>query len=309
MRLEDPVAQEIIQFISENAPVRTNALVKDLKKMHPKAPGKNNGYSAAQIYRQLKWLINSGIVSKINAEEVKEYGKNETNPKASYLVLNTTDKRKVHLDHLFNTFDEQDTDDKKDTLDEFNVYASSFLLTPDRLDNLAQFFIDADEELASKLLKIFHNHQRFNKIEPSNTSDFLDILRELLRKYPTGLSKDTNFRRNLIYLLSHYQDPIIIEQIKFDLKHGLLTQYKDHYSESEAAYIIEQYSEELFECYRELRRKAKPEQRQTLLELIQSAVEKSSNPKVRGDNLSAIKSQPPSKSLKMTVGRHFGGKR
>lgn len=308
MRLEDPVAQEIIRFISENAPVRTSVLIKKIQEEHPTTPGKYNGYSQAQIYRQLNWLIKSRIVSKITVEEVKAYGINETNPNAIYLVLATTDKRKVHLDHLFNTFDEQDCDEKKDTLDEFNVYASSFLLTPDRLDNLAQFFIDADEELTSKLLNIFYTHQRFNKIEPGNTSDFLDILRDLLRKYPTGLSIDTNFRRNLIFLLSHYQDPIIVEQIKFDLKHGLLTQYKEQYANPEAATIINQHSEELFECYRELRRKDKPEQRQVLFDLIQSAIEKSSNPKVRGDNLAAIKSPPILKNLKIKMPR-LGGKR
>jgi len=306
MRLEDPVAQEITRFISENAPVRTGVLIKKMQVEHPTTPGKYNGYSTAQIYRQLDWLNKSGIVSKITVEEVKAYGINETNPNAVYLVLTTTDKRKVHLDHLFNTFDEQDSDEKKDTLDEFNVYASSFLLTPDRLDTLAQFFTDADEELTSKLLNIFYNHQRFNKIEPSNTCDFLDILRDLLKKYPTGLSIDPNFRRNLIFLLSHYQDPIIVEQIKFDLKHGLLTQYKEQYLE--AASIIDQYSEELFECYRELRRKAKPEQRQALLELIKSAVKKSSNPKVRDDNFAAIKSSPLPKNLKIKMPR-LGGKR
>lgn len=279
-----------------------------MKKEHPTTPGKYNGYSQAQIYRQLDWLKKSGIVSKITAEEVKAYGKNETNSNAIYLVLTTTDKRKVHLDHLFNTFDEQNCEERKDTLDEFNVYASSFILTPDRLDNLAHFFNDADEELTSKLLNIFYNHQRFNKIEPGNKGDFLDILRDLLRKYPTGLSIDTNFRRNLIFLLSHYQDPIIIEQIKIDLKHGLLTQYKEQYANPETATIIDQYSEELFECYRELRRKAKPEQRQTLLELIKSAVKKSSNPKVRDENLAAITSSQLSKNLKIKMPR-LGGKR
>ncbi|WP_157196636.1 hypothetical protein [Methanococcoides burtonii] len=95
----------------------------------------------------------------------------------------------------------------------------------------------------------------------------------MIQRIPEPLSRHSNLRSHIIYLLGFYNDPAVVERLKKDavtLDH--LHEIKEEYKLGTAANIIEEHREELYDFEEKLRLENKIEEAQFIAEIRATAL-------------------------------------
>jgi hypothetical protein len=134
------------------------------------------------------------------------------------------------------------------------------------------------DELVDSLLEILFRYITEKDIEPSNTDNFLEILKSILQHYKVSPDEYPMLRRHITWLLGYYKDSFVIDQLKMDAETlDDLSSVKCDYCDSLIAPFIEEHSLDLFNFQMELTLQGK----ERASEIISQIKDEASNPKPR----------------------------
>jgi hypothetical protein len=236
------------------------------------------GYSKKSIDRKLANMTKAGILTSLKYNELQKYGIKETDKRASYPIPKKTLKMKEDLDKTFSYLDSSDVTTKKLILKEISRYEIKYVLDPYQLDILAKHLDTESDELVDSLLEILFRYITKKDIEPSNTENFLEILKSILQHYKVSPDEYPMLRRHITWLLGYYKDSFVIDQLKMDAETlEDPSSVKCDYCDPLIAPFIEEHSHELFNFQMELRSKGK----EKASEIISQIKDEASNPKPR----------------------------
>ncbi|ETA69399.1 hypothetical protein MettiDRAFT_2898 [Methanolobus tindarius DSM 2278] len=255
---------DIINYLSGYRVVKKGEIIKEFLSRYPR------GYSKRTIERRLKDFEKDGIIEIIDAKQVKKYGVNESDHRVKYIILKEHAEIKKHIDSVFEFFDCGDSEDKMAALAEMKTYNDCYVLNALQLDILAKNLTENDIELSSQIFLTIFNHIFYKKIQPSDTNAFIKKLRLILKSIPS--QPHTALRKNIILLLSMYNDKTVVEQlIKDATSMDNISDVKEIYDIVYAARIIEESRTELFNLERELKKKGKEKNAEIISQIRQQA--------------------------------------
>ena len=265
---------EVLEYLNAIGYVRRGRLVNYLMETHPN----ERGYGKKSIDRKLAVMTKTGILVSLKYDELQKYGIKETDRRASYPIPEKTLNHKKNLDKTFSYLDSADVTTKKLILEEISRYEKKYVLDPYHLDVLAEHLDAEDDELVDSLLEILFRYITEKDIEPSNTDNFLKILRSTLEHYKVSPDEYPMLRRHITWLLGYYRDSFVIDQLKMDAETlDDLSSVKCDYCDPLIASFIEEHSLELFNFQMELKLKGK----EKASDIISQIKDEASNPKPR----------------------------
>lgn len=245
---------EVAELLAEKGRIRRAQLVNDLLEGHKG----ERGYSLKSINRKLDQMIKTEFLISLKFKDLQKYGIEETDRRASYLILKKSLKMKEDLDKIFSYLDSGEPDVQKQVLEELARYKEKYVLDPHQLDVLAVHLDSKDDELVNDLLDILFKYITEKGIEPSNKEKILENLRALLKRHKKSPIENPNLRRRVTGLLGYYRDSFVIEQLKEDAEtlEDPTSVSSDYYSEFIAP-LIEEHSLELFNFQMDLKLRGK----------------------------------------------------
>ncbi|MDA0525462.1 hypothetical protein [Methanococcoides alaskense] len=252
------IEKAIRDSLKESSPVRTKELIEDIKKL---------GYGESTIYKHISEMND---ISIIKYKKLKEFGIEETDGRAVYIMLKKAAKLKEHYESILKLLESENSIERNLTIKEIYEYYKNRGLNQFELDkliiilNLTHENLDKniveilDVESINVLLSIFHECFIDKKIKPDNVAALLDTLKSLLKKFPKKQENHPDLRRNIIRLLGFYNDEAVIEQIKIDATNleDPSSVENDYYFDFDSN-IIEEQITALFNFEMELRKDGK----------------------------------------------------
>lgn len=253
---------QIMNYIAEKGFVRTGELIDNLARKDPKdgesketEAGENNKKSRRTIQRRLKMMKKpEGSIVVPTSEQLKKYGIENPDGRATYLTLRETIERDKDFDTIINLLNTGDNIDKKMVLREINR-CKEYILHPSQLDYLVSNLDNEDAELTEGFLVVLHQYITKKKIKPQDKKKILvKKLKEVLKRYPNGHEKRTMIRTCAIRLLGDYDDKAVIEQLIKDCDEGRLSKFKHDYNSWAIAKAVKKERKKLFDLENRLRR-------------------------------------------------------
>ncbi|ABE51536.1 hypothetical protein [Methanococcoides burtonii] len=259
----------VISILQSTPFIRKRDLIKKLQTNFQE----NRGYSHENIQRKLYDMQGAGTLLVIRYEDLQKYGIKEEDKRSTYVTLRRTGKITSHLDVAINKLQSNNPIKQKMALKEIESYEKHYALNPKQLDMLVSILKSDDTNLLDHVLRIVYNYIEYKKIDPSNETKTIDVLRSLLKKYPEPLRTHTNLRSHLIFLLGYYNDSAVVERAIRDAETlDNLHEIKEEYQLGTAANIIEEHREELYEFEEKLRLENKIEAAQFIAEIRATAL-------------------------------------
>ena len=262
---------EVVDILARIRYFRRTQLIEHLLEVHKG----ELGYSEKTINRKLDEMIKNGTIISLKYDDLSKYGIKETDKRVSYLILKRTMKTKEDLDKIFSYMDSSEPDIQKEVLKEI-TRNGKYVLDPYQLATLATHLNSNDNELVDILLVILCEYIIEKNIEPSNRDKLLENLRFFLKKHNTGTLEYPNVRRRILWLLGHYGDSSVIEQLKKDAENledpNIVV---SEYCNEQVAPLIEEHLFELFKFRIELKLKGK----EKASEFISRIKDRACNPK------------------------------
>lgn len=279
---------EILRYIEKGRFVRVEKLIDYFENEDPKKGGSKgannnenkNKKSRRTIKRYLKEMTKEeeGPLVILNKEQVKRYGIDENDGRAKYLALKETVERERYLDQVFELLSTGDNIDKKTALNEIK-HQQEYILYSSQLDVLVSNLDNKDPGFIEDLFYILHNHIIIREISPENGTNFLEMLRNLLKQYEEGHENYITLRSHIIWFLGYYNDKAVIEQLKKDIEAGRLSKLNKDYLNIFTARVIEEARTELFYLENRLRKEGDIETADILGQIRRQAAAKAEKPK------------------------------
>lgn len=229
---------------------------------------KTRGYSVENIQRKLYDMQGKGILLVLKFENLQQFGIKDDDKRSCYVTLRRTEEILSHLDSVINKLKFNNPIQQKMALKEIERYEQNYVLNPKQLDLLVSQLKADDITLIEHILRIIYTYIDKKNIDPANESETIENLRLLLDRYPEPLTRYTNLRTHIIYLLGHYNDASVIERLKKDAEtlenlHDIVHDYESEYT----ANIIEEHREELYNFEEQLRLDGEDEPAQFIAEI------------------------------------------
>jgi hypothetical protein len=288
--------EEVIAYLQENTYERPEKLVDSFNKRHTtlkedSKPDVELGYSKPTIKRHLKKMINSGLILKLEGDNISKYGFPDVDGRGKYFVLPETLKYKHHFDEVLSYLESKDDEDVEDdedvkmALKEMELFEQEYTFDSKQLDSLVKKLTSSDISLVNSLLRIIYGYITEKRIKPYDEKNFLNVLRSLLKEYPEKVRDYPNLRTRVIFLLGCYDDEAVIDQLKKDAEHlDDPDSVKEDYFSEYTSKVIESHRTDLFNFERELRKKGNTAAAQLITEVRYQAM----------NNLGLIEKRPKS---------------
>lgn len=263
MNIDDAdIDAQIINYIAEKGFVRTGELIDNLERKNPKSGesketevGEKNKKSKRTIQRRLEMMKKpEGSIVVPTSEQLRKYGIEDPDGRATYLTLRETIERDKDFDKIISLLNTGDNIDKRMVLREINR-CKEYILFPSQLDYLVSNLDNEDAELIEGFLFVLHQYITKKKIKPKGEDKILvKKLENVLKRYPDGHEKRTMIRTYAIRLLGDYDDKAVIGQLIKDCDEGRLSKFKDDYDSWAIAKAVKKERKKLFDLENRLRR-------------------------------------------------------
>lgn len=253
---------EVIDYLSKKGYVRRRDLLQYFMELH-KGDKDYSGYSEKSINRKLDSMVKRKLITILKNGDLKKFGIEDNDKRASYLTLKKTEEITEHIDTVIEKISSDNPVKQKMALREIERYEKQYVLTPKQLDTLVSQLDTEDIDLTDQIIRIIYTYIDKKSIEPYNVPATINMLRELLNRYPHPLPSNKNLRTYFIFLLGHYNDYAVVERLKKDAEElGNLHEVLGEYESSYTANVIEEHREELYDFEENLRLEGKEEQAQ-----------------------------------------------
>ncbi len=215
------------------------------------------GYSEKTIDRKLSQMKKEDL-PRLGYDDYEKYGIIEKNKKVVIYVSEKYKKLKEDLDKIFEYIKSDDPVAQKLAFEEIRRHDGEYFFDPEQLDILASRLDSKDNEFVNSLVDTLCEYILGRDTEPSNKDKLLEILRNLLNKCNIGSFEYPNLRRHVLWLLAHYKDSTVIDQLKRDAEKledptNIVAEYCNEY----VAPLIEEHLFELFDLQIKLRQEGK----------------------------------------------------
>ncbi|MGD0080916.1 MAG: hypothetical protein ABSB80_09755 [Methanoregula sp.] len=238
-------------MLESSGMVRRRALIKKLTELHPD----ERGYTIPTINRQIAHLRKRGLILAIKNDQFADYGIEDPDENAVYLVLKKADERREFIDSILPLLELKDEGDIIATLDEIDRYRGEYHLNSNQLNQVISALKSKNVKIVEKTLWIFYYYMSTLNVNPSD----IDLLKESLKKVLFRFCRDKivspNIHHGALVLLGILKDPAVVDQLMFDAQNlERLTQVSGRYHEPLLAAAIEAQRAPLFEFERKLRK-------------------------------------------------------
>jgi hypothetical protein len=252
---ENDFETEVKLYLMQKGRAKKPQLIEDLMKKH-----KNElGYSLKSIIRKLDNMRSQGIIKRIDYDNFEKYGIKDTDKRACYYILKSIYEIEEHIDNVLERLSSEEPMKQKMVLKEIARYRQMYFLNSEQLDLVVAQFCKGikkgiiDDDLTGKLLFLLYSYILKKNIEPDNKTKTIDLLLNLLDKYPIPSSTNVNLRTHIIYLLGHYGHESVIEQLKKDARiQQDFSSIEVIYNSRDTAGLIEEHRDELYKLEEEL---------------------------------------------------------
>ena len=254
-------------YLHKKGPVRRETLINYLIEA--------NGYSRSSVERKLTNLKKQGVIVVLNTkEEFDKFGIKEEDKRSAYITTKDSFERKRHIDKVFEYLENGDDIDIESALAEIKRYEKLYVMDSKQLDNLVTILGDtANVKIVDNILSIIYKHVIIKEIVPSDEENLLQVLQNLLYKFPEGHPNHSMLRRHILRLLGYYEDRAVIEKLIKDTENGQLSQFKNDYLTNFTSKVIEEGRIELFELEIKLRKTGDKNTAETLNKIRNYAIE------------------------------------
>ncbi|WP_407355416.1 hypothetical protein [Methanolobus sp. WCC5] len=246
----------VISLLQKTPFIRKRQLIESLRTEFKKT----RGYSIENIQKKLYDMEHKGILLVISPKNFQKFGIKDEDKRSRYVTLKKTEEIASHLDSVIGNISSDNSIKQKMALRELERYEKYCLLNPRQLDILIAQLDTEDIDFIDNILRIVYTYIDKKDIEPYDSPKTIEMLRNLLNKYPKPLlHRNKNLRTHFIYLLGHYNDYAVVERLKKDAEElDNLHEMRD-YESNYTANIIEDHREELYEFEEKLRLEGKEE--------------------------------------------------
>lgn len=306
------IEDDVITYLQEHTYERPEKLVDAVNKKHTTLTedGKEDvelGYSKPTIKRHLKKMIDSGLILKLEGDNISKYGFPNVDGRGKYFVLPETLKYKRHFDEVLSYLESKDDEDVEDdedvkmALKEMELFEQEYTFDSKQLDSLVKKLTSSDISLVNTLLRTIYIYVTEKGVKPHDENNFLKILRTLLNKYPEKVRDYPNLRTRIVFLLGYYDDESVIKQLKKDAENlDDPDSIKEDYFSEYTSKVIESHRTDLFNFERKMRKKGNTAAAQLIAEVRYQAM----------DNLGLIdhsKREEAERQFKESEDRIYGG--
>ncbi|WP_406661905.1 hypothetical protein V7O66_05170 [Methanolobus sp. ZRKC3] len=259
------IEDEILYYLRKYTKMRTEELIAIITQNHLQTINgayeietTKSGYSRSTIIRTLNYMVNTKKIIRLNSKELKQYGYETYDGKATYLFTPESFNLKNHIDNVLKLLKVGDEIDKQMALKELNRYHKQYFFDESQLDLLVESLTSVNPDLTTKFLVTLKNYIINKGKEPKNKEALLQALRLILDKYNDPMGKSGHVRNVAICLLCHYKDEAILDQIVKDANSKINFQKaEEDYDPSSIAEIIVNNPSRLFETERQLMKEGK----------------------------------------------------
>jgi hypothetical protein len=258
---------KIQDLLMINRFIRKRALIEQLMK--------KTGLSQVTIIRKLDYLISNKEIAIIGYDSLRKYGIEDTDKRAVYLASKETLALNTHIEAVFELFNTNDVNSALIGIRELKNYEAQYygryFLDKSQVDKLVKVLEKTisnktfkDDTLRYDLLGIIFNELTRHFVIPSNKQTFVEILKELLKQYPSSeyYNKSNNPIPYITHILGIYMDHVVIDRLKYDTEAcdpQILRNIEIFYSNWYPAKLIDDNKIELMKFEVELQKKKKSE--------------------------------------------------
>jgi hypothetical protein len=256
---------ELVNFIRSNAPIRTDILLTS----YNKSVKKEFRLGLSTLYKRLDDLEQDTVITRIKGkDELKRYGVNDSDGRATYVFIKATVESKQNFDAIILKLSSKSEVDQQLAIEWIKRYRKRYPLFQDQLDILNKNLMKMSIDLQKEVVPIIFECIIDKKIRPSNEKLLLEGLRDILTHYPKNNTEYKDLRRKVIYLLGHFDDEMVITQLISDTKDGSISEFGAHYEEPRTAAIIQKNELKLFNLQSDMIKRNKQESAQKISEIL-----------------------------------------
>lgn len=242
---------EIKKILTFHSPIRTTKLIETLKGQHPK----ETGFSTSSIYRKIERLKKEKIILEISPEYYPNYGINEFDKRAQYIILKNADERRLHLDDILDLLDNRDHADAISVFNELDRYVDRYPLNPAQLDKIIPVLYQ-DMDVAHRAVRILRERLTRNHVAPLDKKSLLKAVKHLLTRIEDDNPDHIGIEGICLEILGIWNDPYVIDQLTKDIQNlERLKSLKPYYESVYLSKVIENERKKLFDLERMLRKK------------------------------------------------------
>lgn len=255
--------EEVKNLLILNGKMRREELISALTEAHTQIIKNGhttveNRYSKPTINRNLKTMVDSGTILRLDYYQLKQYGFDVEDKRSTYYFTPEGLKLKAHIDDMLKLLKTGDEIDKRMALKELNRYGKLYSFDESQLDLLVENLTSVDPELINKFLVTLEINITKKGKEPTNKEALLQALRNVLDKYSAPKGHSGHIRNCAMSLLCHYKDEYIIDQLIKDATTLPNPQEVEHdYDIPSIAEIIVNNPSRLFEVENQLMKEGK----------------------------------------------------